>query len=93
VHAAEIPRWICTPTGKTRSFAETRPPTSSGIHEKINGPKNLSIFTLKVLKSVDVSSGDIIATAEPGDTIIAFAATALDFYDGGLVEIVSELRP
>jgi hypothetical protein len=70
-----------------------KPPASSGILETKNGPKNGSVFTLKVLKSVDVSNGTTIATAEPGDIVVAYAATALALADARLVEIVTELRP
>jgi hypothetical protein len=51
---------------------------------------------LKVLKSVDVSNGTTIATiatAEPGDIVVAYAATALALADARLVEIIGELRP
>jgi hypothetical protein len=73
-----------------------KPPASSGILETKNGPKNGSVFTLKVLKSVDVSNGTTIATiatAEPGDIVVAYAATALALADARLVEIIGELRP
>jgi hypothetical protein len=91
---SEVPRWSCiTSKGGTRTFTESRPPTSSGILETKNGPKNGSVFTLKVLKPVDVSNGSTIATAEAGDTVVAFAATALALADARLVEIIGELRP
>ena len=91
---SEVPRWSCTTAkGGQRTFTESTPPPSSGILETKNGPKNGSVFTLKVLKSVDVSNGGNITTAEPGDTVVAYAATALALADARLVEIVGELRP